>query len=231
MSTVEPPMLREMPEEERPREKLLSKGAEALSNVDLLAIILHTGMKSESVIHLAERVLSQTNGLARLSTLSAPELCKVKGIGLAKAVSIVATFELSRRLAALSEQERTIIHSPRDVALLVMPRLRYLTKEHFLILLLSTKNHVLAQPTISIGSLSAAVVHPREVFREAINYSAAGIILVHNHPSGDPLPSQEDISLTKKLVEAGKMLDIIVLDHVIIGDGKYVSFKEKGIIE
>ncbi len=230
MSTADPPMLREMPAEERPREKLLSKGAEALSNVDLLAIILHTGMKHESVIHLAERLISQSDGLVRLSTLSAQELCKVKGIGVAKAVTIVAVFELSRRLAAFNGEERVVIHGPRDAASLVMPRLRHLTKEHFLILLLSTKNHVLAQPTISVGSLNASIVHPREVFREAIKYSAAGVILIHNHPSGDPLPSQEDITLTKKLVEAGNMLDIAVLDHVIIGDGKYVSFKEQGII-
>lgn len=223
-------MLREMPEEERPREKLVSKGAEALSNVDLLAIILHTGIRHESVVHLAERLLSETEGLARLSTLSPQELSKVKGIGLTKAVTIVATFELSRRLAALKGEEKYVIHGPRDAVSLVMSRLRYLQKEHFMVLLLSTKNHVLAQPTISIGSLNASIVHPREVFREAINYSAAGVILIHNHPSGDPSPSQEDVSLTKKLVEAGKMLDIAVLDHVVIGDGKYVSFKEKGII-
>ncbi len=223
-------MLREMPEEERPREKLVSKGAEALSNVDLLAIILHTGIKNESVVHLAERLLSETEGLARLSTLSPQELSKVRGIGLTKAVTIVAAFELSRRLSALQGGERVVIHGPRDAASLVMARLRYLQKEHFIVLLLSTKNHVLAQSTISIGSLNASIVHPREVFREAINYSAAGVILIHNHPSGDPSPSQEDVSLTKKLVEAGKMLDIAVLDHVVIGDGKYVSFKEKGII-
>ena len=230
MSTVKPPMLREMPEEERPREKLVSKGAEALSNVDLLAILLHTGIKHESVVHLAERLLSETDGLARLSILSPQELSKIKGIGLVKAVTIVAAFELSRRLAQLQGGEKVVIHGPRDAALLLMPRLRYLQKEHFIVLLLSTKNHVLAQPTISIGSLNASIVHPREVFREAINYSAAGVILIHNHPSGDPSPSQEDISLTQKLVEAGKMLDIAVLDHVIIGNGKYVSFKEKGII-
>jgi len=230
MSTVELPMLREMPAEERPREKLISKGAEALSNVDLLAIILHTGIKHESVVHLAERLLSETDGLVRLSTLSPQELTKIKGIGLAKAVTIVAVFELSRRMSIVQGEERAVIHSPRDAASLFMPRLRYLRKEHFMVLLLSTKNHVLAYPTISIGSLSASIVHPREVFREAINYSAAGVILIHNHPSGDPTPSREDVFLTNKLVEAGKMLDIAVLDHVIIGDGKYVSFKEKGIL-
>lgn len=224
-------VLKTWPAEERPREKLIRTGPEALSNMDLLAIILHTGTVSESAVHLSERILSETKGLARLSMLTVKELSRIKGIGLAKAATIVAAFELGRRLGQLAQVDRFVIHGPKDAADYMMPRLRYATKEHFIVLLLSTKNHVVAQPTIAVGSLNAAIVHPREVFREAINHSAAAMILIHNHPSGDPKPSREDIDLTKQLVDGGKILDIAVLDHVIIGDGKYVSLKEQGIIE
>lgn len=225
-------MIKELPQEERPREKILAKGVLTLSNAELLAILLRTGTKNESVLRVAERLLKKYEelGIGALSSLGPQELSNIKGIGLVKAVTVVAAIELGKRLNGLST-ERMIIRSPQDAVNLLMARLRYETREHFIVLLLSTKNHVLATPTISIGSLNASIVHPREVFREVINHSAASVILAHNHPSGDPTPSSEDIGLTRKLVDAGKILDIPVLDHIIIGNNKYVSLKEKGIIE
>lgn len=227
---VKPLMIKELPQDERPREKLAAKGALALSNAELLAIILRTGTQQESVARLAERLLSENDGLSGLNRLTVQEMSKVKGIGAAKALTIVAAIELGRRIHSLQPAERPIIRRPEDIRDLMMPRLRYESKEHFVALLLSTKNNVLAQPVISVGSLNASLVHPRELFREAINYSAAAVVLVHNHPSGDPAPSKEDIELTRRMISAGELLGISVLDHVIIGDGKYVSFKEKGII-
>ncbi|SDF21166.1 RadC family protein [Sporolituus thermophilus] len=225
-----PLLLKELPAEERPREKLLAKGPQALSNAELLAILLRTGTKNQSVMRLAEGLLAMQDGLAKVSRLTAQELSKIKGIGAAKAVTLVAAMELGKRLASLEAMQRAVIRSPQDIRDLMMPRLRYETKEHFVALLLSTKNHVLAMPVISVGNLNASLVHPRELFREAINHSAAAVALVHNHPSGDPTPSREDIEITRKMIQAGEILGIAVLDHVIIGDGKYVSLKEKGII-
>lgn len=222
-------MMKELPETERPREKMLAKGAKALSNAELLAILLRTGTKNMPVNRLAEQLLVKYE-LSGLGSISPQELSKTAGIGLVKAVTVVAAIELGCRLSRKEPEERPVIRNPRDAADLMMPELRYQTKEHFVALLLSTKNHVIARAIISVGSLNASIVHPRELFREAISYSAASVVLVHNHPSGDPTPSREDIALTKQLVEAGTVLNISVLDHVIIGDGKYVSFKEKGII-
>ena len=222
--------IRELPVSERPREKLLDKGAYAVSDAELLAILLRSGTREENVARIAERLLKECQGLPGLAALSPQEIKKFHGIGPAKAVTLAAAVELAKRLATQVPADKPVIRSPGDAALLFMPKLRYESKEHFMLLLLSTKNHVLAMPVISVGSLNASVVHPREVFRQAINYSAASVILAHNHPSGDPSPSQEDILLTRRLAEAGRLLDIAVLDHVIIGDGKYVSMKEKGII-
>ena len=223
-------MMKDLPLDERPREKMLVNGADNLSNAELIAILLRTGTSHESALRLAEQLLYKYQGLAGLGVLSPQEISHMHGIGIAKAVTIAAAIELGKRMSILPMGNRPVIRSPQDAADLMMPRLRYENKEHFIVLLLSTKNHVLAAPTISIGSLNASLVHPRELFRAAINNSAAAVILIHNHPSGDPSPSQEDISLTKRLLDAGRILDISVLDHVIIGDGKYVSFKEKGII-
>jgi DNA repair protein RadC len=225
-----PLTIKELPAEERPREKLLANGSHHMSNAELLAILIRTGTRRDSAIRLAEQLLHKHQGLAGLGAVSPLEMSQIKGIGKAKAVAVAAAVEIGKRMSALSPLVRPIIRSPQDAADLMMARLRYESKEHFIALLLSTKNHVLAMPTISLGSLNASVVHPRELFKEAINHSAAAVILIHNHPSGDPDPSPEDIVLTKRLVEAGRLLDISVLDHVIIGDGKYVSFKEKGII-
>jgi len=233
MNEGKPLMIKELPHEERPREKMVTKGVECLSNAELLAILLRSGTKNESVLRLAERLLKKYEeiGVGALAALGPQEISKIKGIGPVKAATVVAAIELGKRLSALAPADKPIIRGPEDVAHLLMPRLRYEPREHFIIALLSTKNHVLATPTISIGSLNASIVHARELFREAIKYSAAAVILIHNHPSGDPAPSQEDIGITRKLVDAGKLLEIHVLDHIIIGDNKYVSLKEKGIIE
>ncbi|MDR6554040.1 DNA repair protein RadC [Paenibacillus qinlingensis] len=223
-------MLREIPNDERPRERMLQLGAGALSHAELLAILLRTGTVSESAIHLASRILSESRGLRNLVDMSRDQLKQIKGIGDAKALQILAGIELGRRLAKSSYEERITIRSPKDIANLMSEELRYLQKEHFVCLFLNTKNHVIAQETLSMGSLNASIVHPREVFRAAIKRSSASIICVHNHPSGDPTPSPEDISLTSRLVEAGTIIGIEVLDHVIIGDQRFISLKEQGFM-
>ena len=225
-----PLMIKELPSDERPREKLLDNGAQVMSNSELLAILLRSGNQDESALRLAEHLLEQQGGLAGLGGATAEALEQVKGIGAAKASTILAAIELGRRVALLEPAQRLTIKTPDDVAALLLPRFRYESREHFLAVLLSTKNHILKTAVISIGSLNASIVHPRELFREAINCRAASVILAHNHPSGDPTPSPEDVALTRKLVEAGSLLDIPVLDHLILGDGKYISLKEKGIL-
>lgn len=227
---VRPLTIKELPAAERPRELLLAKGPAALSNADLLAILIRTGTSRESVVRLAEQLLAKHGGLAGLGSLDPHEMSRLKGIGPAKAVTVAAAVELGKRLAALAASERPVIRSPQDAADLMLPRLRFEKREVFVALLLSTKNHVLATPFLAIGTLSASIVDPRELFREAINHNAASVVLVHNHPSGDPSPSADDIALTRKMAEAGRLLDVNVLDHLIIGDGKYVSLKEKGIL-
>ena len=226
----QPLMIKELPADERPREKMKERGAQALGNCELLAILLRTGTAAESALRLAENLLDREGGLAGLGHATLEEVEQVRGIGEAKAVTLLAALELGRRVDSLAPLDRTAVRTPDDVAALLLPRFRYESRESFVAVLLSTKNHVLKTPVISVGSLNASIVHPRELFREAINASAAAVIVAHNHPSGDPTPSPEDVSLTRKLVEAGKILDIPVLDHVVLGDGKYVSFKEKGIL-
>ncbi|OPH48580.1 hypothetical protein BC351_08945 [Paenibacillus ferrarius] len=223
-------MLREVPNEERPRERMLQYGAGALSHVELLAILLRTGTVSESAVRLATRILNESGGLRSLVDMSKDQLTQIKGIGDAKALQIMAGIELGRRLAKSSHAERVTIRSPKDIANLMSEDLRYLQKEHFVCLFLNTKNHLLAQETLSMGSLNASIVHPREVFRAAIKRSSASIVCVHNHPSGDPTPSPEDIQLTHRLVEAGTIIGIEVLDHVIIGDQRFISLKEQGFM-
>ena len=221
-------MIRDVHWEDRPRERLLNYGPESLSNPELLAILLRTGTKSESVLHLANRLLNQFEGLYGLKDASIEELTSIRGIGKAKAVQIIAAIELGRRINNLQFQDRYVIKSPEDGANYVMNDMRFLSQEHFVVVYLNTKNQVIHRQTIFIGSLNASIVHPREVFKEAFRRSAASIICFHNHPSGDPQPSREDIEVTKRLVECGKLLGIEVLDHLIIGDKKYVSMKEKG---
>ncbi|HZG58026.1 RadC family protein [Paenibacillus sp.] len=221
-------MLREVPEDERPRERMLRAGASGMSNAELLAVILRTGTRNESAVTLSQRLLLQAGGLRGLADRSAEQLCEQRGIGTAKALQLLAALELGRRMARAELEASPIIRSPEDVSTLVMEDLRYLQQEHFVALFLNTKNRVVGRETLSVGSLNAAIVHPRELFRAAVKRSAASIICVHNHPSGDPTPSAEDIQLTHRLVEAGHIIGIEVLDHVVIGDRRYASLKERG---
>lgn len=221
-------MLRDLPHEERPRERMMHYGAESLSQAELLAILLRTGTRRESAIHIAQQLLGLAGGLRGLADLSIDELMNIKGIGLAKAVQLKAGIELGRRMANSRLTEPVTIRSPQDAAEILTEQLRYLQKEHFVCLFLNTKNHVIAQETLSMGSLNASIVHPREVFRAAMKCSSAAIICAHNHPSGDPAPSPEDIALTSRLLQAGEIVGIDVLDHLIIGDSRFVSLKEKG---
>jgi DNA repair protein RadC len=223
-------MMRDIPQEERPRERMMEYGAGALSHTELLAILLRTGTRQESAMHMAQRILNQAGGIRSLMDLTLEEMTAMKGIGQAKAVQLKAGIELGHRIAKSRLVASTSIRTPRDAADILMEQLRYLQKEHFVCLFLNSKNHIIAQETLSMGSLNASIVHPREVFRAAIKCSSASIVCAHNHPSGDPTPSPEDIQITKRLIEAGAIVGIDVLDHLVIGDGIYVSLKEKGLV-
>ncbi|MBB3867603.1 JAB domain-containing protein [Geobacillus sp. NFOSA3] len=223
-------MIRDVPKDARPRERLLSSGPESLADHELLAILLRTGTKEESVLQLAHRLLKHFEGLRLLKDATIEEITSIKGIGTTKAVQILAAIELGRRISRLSYNGRYVIRSPEDGAKYVMEDMRFLSQEHFVAIYLNTKNQVIHRKTIFIGSLNASIVHPREVFKEAIKRSAASIICVHNHPSGDPTPSREDIDVTKRLAECGRIIGIELLDHLIIGDQKFVSLKEKGYV-
>ncbi|MCU9600929.1 RadC family protein [Pallidibacillus thermolactis] len=223
-------LLKDFPKDERPRERFIKLGPQNLSNQELIAIILRTGTKAESVIQLAQRLIKEFEGLRMLKDATLEELTKIKGIGKAKAIQLLAAVELGRRINSLTNEERYAIRSPEDGANYVMDEMRFLNQEHFVCLYLNTKNQVIHKQTVFIGSLNASIVHPREVFREAFRRSAASIICLHNHPSGDPTPSREDIEVTRRLKECGRMIGIEILDHIIIGDKKYVSLKEKGYL-
>ncbi|MFJ7991111.1 DNA repair protein RadC [Peribacillus frigoritolerans] len=223
-------LIRDYPKEERPRERFLQDGPQSLSNQELLALLLRTGSREESVLQLSGRLINSLKGLRLLKEASVEELTVIKGIGEAKAIQILASVELGRRINNLNDQDRYVIRSPEDGANYCMEEMRFLSQEHFVCLYLNTKNQVLQKTTVFIGSLNASIVHPREVFKEAFKRSAASIICLHNHPSGDPSPSREDIEVTKRLVECGKIIGIEVLDHIIIGEHKYVSLKEKGYL-
>lgn len=223
-------MVRDYPLEERPRERMIKQGAEHLTNQDLLAILLRTGVKEESVFELAARILKEIGTVRQLAFTSVQELTAIKGIGEAKAVQILAGIELGRRVAH-KQAERHSIRSPEDAAEYLQARIGLKQQEVLYSLYLNTKNQVIHEKTIFVGSLNASIVHPREVFREAIKVSAASVIVAHNHPSGDPTPSREDIEVTKRLVRAGEVIGIDCLDHLIIGDGKFLSLKEKGYID
>ena len=240
--------IKDLPKHERPRERLQKYGPENLRDSDLLAIILKTGFQGTTAVQLGEQILMAFEGdLKRMADSRPKQFEKIKGVGEAKAAEIVAVFELGKRLARF-HADRDKITSPTDVADLMMSKMRYLQKEIVCVLCLDTKGGVttkgitgnidgnltwgkkLSEATVFEGTLNASVFHPREIFRFAIEESANSIVLVHNHPSGDPQPSQEDIRATKQLIEAGNHIAIKVLDHVIIGDGIFVSLKEEGFI-
>jgi len=223
------PLIRDLPQSERPRERLQAYGSGSLSTSELLAILLRTGTRSESVINLGSRLLAQFGGLAGIARASFADLCEVRGLGLAKAAQIKAALELGKRLMVASPEERPQVKSPADVANLLMMEMGFLEQEHLRVVLLDTKNHVLGMPTIYVGSLNTSVMRVGELFREAVRSNCAAVIVVHNHPSGDPTPSPEDVNITRQIVEAGKLLDVEVLDHLIIGQQRYVSLKERGL--
>jgi len=221
--------IQDLPRTERPRERLLSRGAHQLSNSELLAILMATsGLKGENVLDLAQRVLIKAGDVGKLVHMSYGELCEIKGIGPAKAVLLLAVVELSRRMH-LTGSEPAVVKSPRDVQYILAERFRYEEKERFYAVLLNTKNRLLGLEEVSVGSLNSSIVHPREVFRAAIRHSAASVIVAHNHPSGDPTPSREDIEVTRRLMEVGRIVGIEVLDHVIFGREVILSLKEKGL--
>lgn len=223
------PKIKDLPENERPREKLAKYGAETLSNAELLAILLRTGTKNESAIDIAYKLLNHQNGIGFILENKAEELSSIHGIGPAKAAQLKAAVELGKRLATQTYKKEVFIRCSRDAANVVMEDMRYFKKEYMKAILLNIKCGLVSIEEISVGSINSSIVHPREVFVAAIKKSCASLILVHNHPSGDPTPSQEDINITNRLVEGGKILGIEVVDHIIIGDGKYVSLKDKGI--
>lgn len=223
-------MIRDIHTADRPRERLLNQGASALSNQELLAILLRTGTRDESVLHLANRLLLHFEQIQELKDATIEELTSIKGIGQAKAVQLLAASELGRRLGSKQTEARFTIRSPKDAADYLMADMASLKQENFVVLFLNIKNQILHRQTIFVGSLNASIVHPREIFREAVKRSAASIICAHNHPSGNPAPSTEDIAVTQRLMEAGAIVGIELLDHLIIGDHQFTSLSEKGLM-
>lgn len=229
LSVTKPFTVWDLPVEERPRERLYQHGEEALSAQELLQVILGRGVAGESVSVTAQKLITRFGNLKSLSEASLEELSSVKGIGLAKAAQLKAAFEIGRRLTfAPPAANGKELNTPEKVYQLIRSKLKDHSREHFYIILLNTRNISLHE--ISVGTLNTSLVHPREVFAEAIKHRAASIILAHNHPSGDTTPSQQDKELTKRLVDAGKLLCIEVLDHVIVTQDAYLSFKQKGLL-
>ena len=223
------PTIRQLPACERPRERLRDHGAAALSNSELLAIILRTGTRSENVLALATTALARFNGLPGLARASFGELCSQHGMGEAKAAQVKAALELGLRLISAQPEERATVRSPQDVGNLLLAEMGLLEQEHLRVLLLNSKNQVLAMPEVYKGSVNTAQVRISELFRDAIREGCPALIVVHNHPSGDPAPSRDDVDLTSQLIEAGKLLNIDVLDHIIIARQGLVSLRDKGL--
>jgi DNA repair protein RadC len=214
---------------ERPRERLAAGGADTLSVAELLAILLRTGIQGENAVQVGQRLLRKFNGLAGIQRASVDELEQERGVGAAKAAQIKAAIELGYRLARETTEARITIARPADVATLVQLEMSGLEQEHLRVVLLNTKNHVLETVEVYRGSVNTAQVRTGEVFKQAVRRNASAIVLVHNHPSGDPTPSPEDVALTRAVLQAGKQLDIEVLDHLVIGQGRWVSMKERGL--
>jgi DNA repair protein RadC len=222
-----PNRFRDIPRVDRPREKLEKHGVEVLTDTDLLAILLGTGKKGESALKVADRLLRKY-GKKGIAGVGLMELEEISGVGLAKASKLVAAFELGRRLLLPAEEE-DIFTSPKDVFKSAKD-VRKAKKEHFIVFYLNTRNKVIKRETISVGNLNSSIVHPREVFEPAVRESAASVILAHNHPSGDATPSDDDIQLTKRMVKAGEIMGIEVLDHLVVTEKGYVSFKDQGLL-
>ena len=220
--------IKDMPGSERPREKLMKHGVKYLSNAELLALLIGTGAREKSALELAKSVLAmEEEGISYLANCMPEELCRIKGIGAAKACRLTAAIEIGKRVATAPRGTAVQLDSPGDIADLFMEEMRYERKEFFKVLLLNTKNEIIMIDNVAVGSLDLTVIHPREVFQSAMRKSASAVVLVHNHPSGSPAPSPQDLKTTAQLVEAGKILGIIVLDHLIIGDGVYISMREQ----
>ncbi len=222
--------VRDLPRQERPRERLQKFGAEALSAQELLALVIGRGIPKKSVMSIAQELLVKFGNIRSISQATIEELSQIKGIGLAKAAQIKACFELGRREELEPEMINFDIKNPEAVVKAIRTSIKDKAKEHFKLILLNPRNKIVGISTISVGTLNASLVHPREVFKDAITHSAASVVLAHNHPSGDPEPSEDDLTITKKLVESGKILGIEVLDHIIVGKNNFCSFKERGLI-
>lgn len=224
------PTIRELPRGERPRERLREYGPRNLNNSELIAILLRTGIQGENVLSVASRILSRFNGLAGLGKADFTELCSERGLSEAKACQLLAALELGKRLVSLAPEERVPLNSPEDVANVISAEMSSLDQEHLRVLLLNTRHELLSIKEIYVGNVSGAMVRAAEVFRPAIRENAPYIILAHNHPSGNPTPSGDDVNVTRELVSAGKILDIEVLDHLVIGGGnRFVSLNQKGL--
>ncbi len=219
--------IRELPSSEQPRERLQHHGPGALSDSELLAILLRVGVPGQNVVQLAQAMLVEHGGWVGLQRLSFEELCSIHGMGAAKAAAAKAALEIGRRLLLANPAERPQISSPADVANLLMVEMAPLDQEHLRVVLLNTKNFVQRIVTVYIGTINSSAVRVGEVFKEALRTNSPSIIVVHNHPSGDPTPSPEDVQVTRQLVAAGKLLDVEVLDHLVIGQGHWVSLKER----
>ena len=222
-------MIRDLPPGERPRERLRDRGADSLSNAELLAVLMRTGSAAESVLDQAARLLADFGGLEGLRRTGYAELCGVHGFGEAKTSQLLAAMELGKRIGALGSPARPAIRSAQDAADLLSAEMAPLDQEHFRVLVLNTKNQVMAAPTVFIGSVNSTTVRTAEVFREAVRLNSPAVIVAHNHPSGDPTPSEADIAVTRELVSAGKALEIQLLDHLVIGRDGFVSLKERGL--
>ncbi len=222
-------LLQQLPRHDLPRERMRDLGATALKTEELVAILLRTGTQGENVLHLAERLLTECGGLPGLACKPLSELTRIKGVGWAKATELAAVFEIARRLAVTAPVERPVVKSPEDAANLLSD-MRTLEQEAMRTILLDTKNRVLSIRPVYSGSLNTTVIRVAELFKEAIRHNSAALIVAHNHPSGDPTPSPEDVAVTREIVQAGKTLDIEVLDHLVLGAGRqFVSLKEKGL--
>jgi DNA repair protein RadC len=224
--------IKDWPEEERPREKLLARGSGSLSDAELLALVLRTGdaVSRMSALDHARLLLQRFGSLRQLAAASVAELCAIKGIGPAKAAELLAVFELARRFGRTSLQPGARYSCPQEVFSHFHEQLRDHKRERFIALLLDSKNRLLREVGISEGSLTASIVHPREVFAPVVREAAAAVLFVHNHPSGDPSPSREDLEITRRLKEAGELMGVRVLDHIIIGNEDYVSLADRGLL-